>query len=432
MNPERWRQIKRLYNSALELEPDRREAFLREACAGDNSLRTEIERLLAQKTEAEDLLGKPALEVAARALAQDRKDKPQPDYVGRSLLHYRITDKIGEGGMGVVYRAQDTHLNRPAAIKVLPEVFAEDAEKMARFEREARLLATLDHPNIASIHGLEKQEGRSFLLLELVEGLTLEERLREGPLPIDEALDICCQIADGLETAHDKGIIHRDLKPANVKITPEGKVKVLDFGLAKATDGSSSPASQARTVTFAAEMTEAGMVMGTTAYMSPEQACGKPVDRRTDIWAFGCVLYQTLARKLTFGGDTATEMLVAIMDKDPDWGALPATVPENVKHLLRRCLEKDRRSRLRDIGDARLELEETLAGRVTKTFAEVSPRARARRVLVGVLGGLAVLGMAAGVWAWLQAGRAAAPEVVRFVHQLPPGHQMTPGWNPSV
>jgi serine/threonine-protein kinase len=270
------------------------------------------------------------------------------------------------------------------------------------------------------------------LVLEHVPGETLDERLARGPLPLKEALEICRQIAEALDAAHEKGIIHRDLKPANIKITPEGKVKVLDFGLAKATEISSSPDSQAMTVTFAAEMTEAGTIMGTTAYMSPEQACGKPVDRRTDIWAFGCVLYQTLARKLTFGGDTATEMLVAIMDKDPDWGVLPPTVPENVKRLLRRCLEKDRRSRLRDIGDARLELEETLAGRVTKTFAEVPLRARTRRVLAGVLGGFAVLGMAAGVWAWLRARQTSAPEVVRFVHQLPQGHQMTPGWNPSV
>src|SRR5512135_1294411 len=322
MNPERWRQIKRLYNSALELEPDRREAFLREACAGDNSLRTEIERLLAQKTEAEDLLGKPALEVAARALAQDRKDKPQPDYVGRSLLHYRITDKIGEGGMGVVYRAQDTHLNRPAAIKVLPEVFAEDAEKMARFEREARLLATLDHPNIASIHGLEKQEGRSFLLLELVEGLTLEERLREGPLPIDEALDICCQIADGLETAHDKGVIHRDLKPANVKLTPEGKVKILDFGLAKALRERAD--SVDLTAKDADSMTASGVILGTAAYMSPEQARGRPVDKRTDIWAFGCLLYECLTARKAFEGATLSETVAAILRDEPDWNAIPA------------------------------------------------------------------------------------------------------------
>jgi len=352
--------------------------------------------------------------------------------LGRTLGQYRVESRLGAGGMGVVYEGTDTRLGRKVAIKLLHASVVQDAERMARFEREAHVLAALNHANIAAIYGLEESDDTKFLVLEYVPGETLDERLARGPLPLKEALEICRQIAEGLDAAHEKGIIHRDLKPANVKITPEGKVKVLDFGLAKATEVSSSPDSQAMTVTFAAEMTEAGMVMGTTAYMSPEQACGKPVDRRTDIWAFGCVLYQTLARKLTFGGDTATEMLVAIMDKDPDWGALPATVPENVKRLLRRCLEKDRRSRLRDIGDARLELEETLAGRVTETFAEVPLRARTRRVLAGALGGFAVLGMAAGVWAWLQARQASAPEVVRFVHQLPQGHQMTPGWNPSV
>lgn len=352
--------------------------------------------------------------------------------IGRTLGQYRVESKLGSGGMGVVYEGTDTRLGRKVAIKLLHPSVVQDAERMARFEREARVLAALNHANIAAIHGLEESDGTKFLVLEYVPGDTLDERIARSPLPLKEALEICRQIADGLEAAHEKGIIHRDLKPANIKITPEGKVKVLDFGLAKATEVSSSPDSQGKTATFAAEMTQAGMVMGTTAYMSPEQACGKPVDRRTDIWAFGCVLYETLARKLTFAGDSTTEMLAAILDRDPDWGALPATVPENVKRLLRRCLEKDRRFRLRDIGDARLELEETLAGRVTTTIAAFPPRARTRRVLAGALGGLAILGLAVGIGSWLQSRRAPAPEVVRFTHPLPQGQRMTPGWNPSV
>jgi len=352
--------------------------------------------------------------------------------LGQKLGQYRVDSKLGAGGMGVVYQSTDTRLGRKVAIKLLQPSVAQDAERMARFEREAQVLAALNHPNIAAIFGLEESDGTKFLVLEYVPGDTLDERLARAPLPLKEALEICRQIAEGLDAAHEKGIIHRDLKPANIKITPEGKVKVLDFGLAKVTEGSSASDSQGRTATFAAEMTQTGAVMGTTAYMSPEQACGKPLDRRTDIWAFGCVLYETLARKLTFAGDSTTEVLAAILDKDPDWGALPATVPENVKRLLRRCLEKDRRSRLRDIGDARLELEETLAGRVTGTIAAVAPRVRTRRALAGALGGLAVLGLAFGIWALLKGDRAPAPEIVRFTHQLPQGHEMMPGWNPSV
>lgn len=352
--------------------------------------------------------------------------------LGKTLGQYRVESKLGSGGMGVVYEGTDTRLGRTVAIKLLHASVLQDPERMARFEREARVLASLNHPNIAAIHGIEESDGTKFLVLEFVPGETLDERMARSPLPLKEALEICRQIAEGLEAAHEKGIIHRDLKPVNIKITPEGKVKVLDFGLAKAMEASSSPDSQGRTATFAAQMTEAGMVMGTTGYMSPEQACGKPVDRRTDIWAFGCVLYETLAGKLTFAGDSTTEVLAAILDKDPDWKALPATVPENVKLLLRRCLEKDRRFRLRDIGDARLELEETLAGRVTATIAAVPPKARTRRMLAGALAGLALFGLAVGIGSWLRSRRVPAPEIVRFTHPLPAGHLMTPGWNPSL
>ena len=213
--------------------------------------------------------------------------------IGTSLSHYRITEKLGAGGMGEVYRAEDTNLNRQVAVKVLPDIFAGDPERLARFEREAKLLASLNHPNIASIHGLEEHEGRRFLVLELVEGQTLAERLYRGPLPIEEAIEVCRQIAEGLEAAHEKGIIHRDLKPANVKVTPEGKVKVLDFGLARALHDRAATAGQSHSPTITDEMTRPGVVLGTAAYMSPEQAKGKTVDKRADIWAFGCVLFRS-------------------------------------------------------------------------------------------------------------------------------------------
>ncbi|MCX6562565.1 MAG: serine/threonine-protein kinase [Candidatus Aminicenantes bacterium] len=352
--------------------------------------------------------------------------------LGKTLGQYRVDSKLGEGGMGVVYEGTDTRLGRTVAIKVLHASVVRDAERMARFEREARILAALNHPNIAAIHGLEESDGTKFLVLEYVPGETLDERIARGPVPLKEALEICRQISEGLEAAHEKGIIHRDLKPANVKITPAGIVKVLDFGLAKAAEAASPPDSQGGTATFAFEMTQPGLVMGTPAYMSPEQACGKPVDRRTDIWAFGCVLYEMLTRKLTFAGETMTEMLAAVLDKDPDWGALPATVPENVKHMLRRCLEKNRRFRLRDIGDARLELEDTLAGRATTAIAALPPKTRTRRMIAGALGGLVLFGSAVGIGSWLRSRRVPAPEIVRFTHPLPPGQRMTPGWNPSL
>jgi serine/threonine-protein kinase len=274
---------------------------------------------------------------------------------------YRVLEEIGRGGMGVVYEAEDTKLARQVAIKVLPEVFTADPERLARFEREARVLASLNHPNIAAIYGVEEADGKRFLVLELVEGETLTERLSRGALSIDETLEICRQIAEGLEGAHEKGIIHRDLKPANVKITPDGKVKILDFGLAKAFRDQTSEVDISKSPTITANMTQPGVVLGTAAYMSPEQATGRPVDKRADIWAFGCILYECLTGKRAFPGDTVTESMAAILKGEPDWDALPADTPGNVRTILRRCLHKDARERLRDIGDARHEIETPMA-----------------------------------------------------------------------
>ena len=349
--------------------------------------------------------------------------------LGPRLGQYVVESKLGEGGMGVVYEGTDTRLGRKVALKLLHESVVQDAERMARFEREARVLASLNHANIAAIHGLEEADGQTFLVLEYVPGDTLADRIARGPLPLKEALAICRQIAEGIEAAHEQGIVHRDLKPANIKITPSGQVKVLDFGLAKTAAVSASADRLSEAATATAEMTQVGMVMGTAAYMSPEQACGKPVDRRTDVWAFGCVLFETISGRRTFGGDTMTEVLAAVLERSPDWGAVPATVPENVKCLLRRCLTKDQHSRLRDLGDARLELEETLSGLVGS--AEKAP-VRTHAFWPALAAACILAASAIGVWAWLQARGAPAPEVVRFTHQLPAGHRMLPSWNPSV
>jgi len=275
---------------------------------------------------------------------------------GRSLLHFRLVEKIGEGGMGEVWKAVDTTLDREVAIKVLPAAFSSDPERLLRLEREAKLLASLNHPNIAAIYGFPEAAGLRFLAMELVRGDDLAEILTRGPMPVREALEAARQVAAALEAAHDSGVIHRDLKPANVKRTPEGQIKVLDFGLAKATESASPNSGQSRTVTSAGSV--AGMILGTASYMSPEQARGQPVDRRTDLWAFGCLLYEMLAGTKAFDGPTVTDVLAAVVTGEPDWSKLPATTPSAARRLLRRCLEKDVRKRLRDAGDASLLLDD--------------------------------------------------------------------------
>src|SRR6202047_4806293 len=263
---------------------------------------------------------------------------------GLRLGPYEILSAIGAGGMGEVYQAHDTKLGRDVAIKVLPEAFAHDPERLSRFQREAKMLAALNHPNIATIYGLEQSNGTSYLVMELVSGETLAERIkREGAVPVEEALVICKQIAEALEAAHEKGIIHRDLKPANVKVTPEGKVKVLDFGLAKAFEGDAMNEDMGNSPTLSRAATMQGLILGTAAYMSPEQAKGKAVDKRTDIWAFGAVVYELLTGEQTFHGEDVTDILAAVVRAEPDWTALPAKLPSTIRTLLSRCLRKDRR-----------------------------------------------------------------------------------------
>jgi len=283
---------------------------------------------------------------------------------GTKLGPYEVLSPLGAGGMGEVYRATDTRLGREVALKVLPEAFARDEECMARFRREAQVLAALNHPNIATIHGLEDSAGAQALTLELVEGPTLAERIKSGRLPVGEALAIAREMAEALEYAHERGIVHRDLKPANVKVTPDGAVKLLDFGLAKAFNpgDSASNLHPADSPTLSIASTQAGVILGTAAYMSPEQAKGKAVDRRADIWAFGCVLFEMLAGKQAFSGETVSETLAAVIRDEPDWSNLPAETPFHVQTLLRRCLTKDAKQRLRDIGEARIAIAESLTG----------------------------------------------------------------------
>ena len=282
---------------------------------------------------------------------------------GTRLDQYEVTAALGAGGMGEVYRARDTRLHRDVAVKILPQLFAQDPERLARFQREAQVLAALNHQNIAQIYGVEDTAGVVALVMELVEGPTLAEVIPSpGGMPIDDALQAARQIAEGLEAAHEQGIIHRDLKPANVKVRHDGVVKVLDFGLAKAMTSDALSGAAARAIENSPTMTspavtQIGVLLGTAAYMAPEQARGKIIDRRVDIWAFGCVLFEMLSGRRPFDGETVTDVLSAIVSREPDWSALPARVPASVRQLLRRCLEKDPRKRLRDIGEARLALE---------------------------------------------------------------------------
>src|SRR5262245_4547940 len=272
---------------------------------------------------------------------------------GSRLGPYEIISAIGAGGMGEVYRATDTNLGRPVAIKILPDAFAQDPERVARFAREAKTLASLNHPNIAIIHGLEKSQGTYALVMELVEGEDLSQRIARGPIPVDEALPIAKQIAEALEAAHEQGIIHRDLKPANIKVRPDGRVKVLDFGLAKLADLPSSSAnpsamSMSPTITSPALVSGVGVLLGTAAYMAPEQARGKAVDKRADVWALGCVIYEMLSGKRAFEGETVSDTLAAVLRGAPNWTALPEETPAAVHLLLHRCLEKDSNERISD------------------------------------------------------------------------------------
>src|SRR5688500_13521984 len=320
---------------------------------------------------------------------------------GTRLGPYEIQSALGAGGMGEVYRARDTKLHRDVALKILPELHGADPDRLARFEREARVLASLNHPHIGAIYGLEDSGGAPVLVLELVEGPTLAERIAQGPLPLDEALAVARQIADALAAAHERGVVHRDLKPANVKLRPDGAVKVLDFGLAKALEPapvSAADAALSPTITTPA-MTEMGVILGTAAYMSPEQAKGRPADKRSDIWAFGCVLFEMLTGRRVFGGEDVADTMALVLTKEPQWSLLPPETPPVIRRLLRRCLERDRIRRLADMADARLEVDDAL------TAAEDVPAPLPRRSRRGPwLLGLVAAALTAIVLLQLRAG----------------------------
>ena len=373
MSAPSWADLEALFHEALARAPADRAAFLVERCVGRPDLQAEVDALLRAHNDAASALEVPSVPLQTRLKA------------GARIGSYEVLAELGAGGMGEVYRARDPKLGREVAIKVLPAVFLSDPERRARFEREARVLASLNHPHIGAIYGVEDAGGVPALVLELVEGETLADRLTRGAIPIGEALTVARQIADALEAAHEKGIVHRDLKPANIILqgargpTPtrwktatssvdsppresdDIVVKVLDFGLAKVYgDGPGPDLAQSPTVT--ASGTREGTILGTPAYMSPEQVRGKPTDRRTDIWAFGCVLYEMLTGHTAFARETISDTIAAILGRGPDWQTLPETTPASVRRLLQRCLERDSKRRLRDIGDARIDLDDGLTG----------------------------------------------------------------------
>jgi serine/threonine protein kinase/Tol biopolymer transport system component len=349
MTHDRWQRVKALFQAAVERPAGERTAFLATASGDDEELRREVESLLASDASDRDVLDRvPIGWQAVHLFVPHQRIGP-----------YEIVAPIGAGAMGEVYRARDTTLNRDVALKVLPPLFALDPNRVARFKREAQVLAALNHPNVAAIYGLEESDGVHALVLELVDGVTLADRIASGPLPLAEAVRVSRQIAGALEAAHEKGIIHRDLKPANVKITANGTVKLLDFGLAKAWEGASE-AQLSTAPTLTATIDRERTILGTPAYMSPEQARGRALDKRTDIWSFGCVLFEMLSGRAAFADETISDTLARVLDRDVDWRALPAHTPARVRDVLRRCLHKDVNRRLRDIGDARLELEEAL------------------------------------------------------------------------
>jgi len=348
----------------------------------------------------------------------------------QELSHYRLVEQIGQGGMGVVWLADDTRLGRQVALKMLPEELAADPDRLARFDREARVLASLNHPNIGAIHGLEEDKDIRFLVLELVPGDTLAERLSSGPMKLEECLGVARQIAEALQAAHGAGILHRDLKPANIKITPDGKVKVLDFGLAKELTSPAASSDLSLSPTITAASTQAGVIMGTAAYMSPEQARGQDVDQRTDVWAFGCLLFEMLTGRLAFGGPTVSDSLAAILEREPPVSELPQGTPTSVRRLVRRCLSKELDRRLCAIGDARIEIQEALEGTLDPEGTPGPETGthrpfRVREILLG-LAALIGLTLAAGLWI-LQPGQTRGPTTSRWVIPLAPGLQVAIG-----
>ena len=404
-----WPRVKAIFAEALACPADRRAALVRDQCGDDVALAEEVLSLLAAHAAAGSFAGQPAIERVAALRASTTAGRAPAMANGFELGRYRILGPLDAGAMGEVYRALDTRLHREVAVKVLPAALSDDPDRVARLEREARLLAALNHPYIATIHGLEITGGRHAIVMEMVDGPTLADRLASGPLPLDMALELARQIAAALEAAHEKGIIHRDLKPANIKLTAAGTVKVLDFGLAKATlsDEGEAPA----TLTTAGAGSREGLVAGTPGYMSPEQVSGQRVDARSDVWAFGCVLYEMLTGQQAFGGTSISETTAAILESPPDWNRLPAPVPVGVRRVLRRCLQRDIRHRLHHIADVGIELEEAIDDPDWKAAALVAAANRRRARVLGLSTALLALALAAMLTTWVLRRPLNAPEL---------------------
>ena len=350
MQAEQWKEIEKLFEASIELEPGQRADFLAEACANDQ-IRRKVELLLAARGKEPSFIERPALDLAAEIVMHSDAESR----VGRTIEQYQVLSVIGAGGMGVVYRARDTKLGRDVALKILPDEFSQDPERVARSEREARLLASLNHPNIAAIYDMKEWKGNQCLVLEYIQGETLAEKLKRSRVPVAEGLDICRQVARALEAAHEQGIVHRDVKPGNVMITTNGGVKVLDFGIAKSLTESDSRNDPAVT-----PLTQAGLILGTPAYLSPEQVRGEPGDKHGDIFAFGCVLYELLAGQPPFSGGSIVDIIASVLKMEPDWSALSPDTPPRVRDLLQSCLQKESYRRLQNISEARAEIEAAL------------------------------------------------------------------------
>jgi serine/threonine protein kinase len=407
VTPERWRQIEDIFHAARERVPADRDAFFTAACGDDAALRAEVESLLNQHDSG---LLDDGVAAAAAALG-----RPEPvNREGQVLGPYVLGPLLGAGGMGDVYQARDGRLARDVAVKILPDTLGKHPDRLARFEREARILASLNHPHIAALYGLEESNGQRALVLELVDGITLKQRLDSGAMPVAESIATARQIAHALEAAHHKGVVHRDLKPANVKITPQGIVKVLDFGLAKI---ASSELAEPGSLSVLA--TGEGVILGTVAYMSPEQARGLGVDKRTDIWAFGCVLYEMLTGSRPFRGETAADVLGAITTAQPDWTLLPPDTPPSVRNILRRCLTKDAERRLHDIADARIELDDTVDEHAVAAVDSPARRAGPGTLLPWMVAALMATVAAAAIWWAMSANRTDSQPPTRVSIALP-------------
>jgi serine/threonine protein kinase len=413
MDPARWKTIEDVFNQAVEMPEASRAEFLNRVCDGDSGIRSEVESLIARADRDGQRLHSLVNDAVVQALASGTS------LVGQTIRHYSVTALIGSGGMGEVYRAHDTKLKRDVAIKVLPAHLAADPERISRFKRESELLATLNHPNIAAIYGVEEAGITRCLILELVDGETLQERLQRGPIRVQETLELARQIAEALEAAHQKGIVHRDLKPANIKVTSGGKAKVLDFGLARIFE----PKLAAKELSDSPTISQQGLLIGTLPYMSPEQARGESADRAADIWAFGAVLFEMLSRKQAFSGQTRTDILASVVKTDPDWNALPDDTPSTIRTLLRRCLEKNGNRRIHDIADARLEIEDALTSPSLSPTAPVRHTSRTHQLAWIIAGALALASMV--LMLSYRFWRSPEPRVIRLEIALPPETRTT-------